>query len=77
MLKGAFISVALLSLALVADSAAQSIVPDSTPAIGPARPDFFNRVVANQKKGEAALDLYERVERVETRKNPSDPAPRR
>ena len=75
MLKRAFISVALLSLALAADAAAQSVVPDSRPAIGPARLDFFNRVIANQKKGEAALDLYERIERVETRKNPSDPAP--
>src|SRR2546423_15686669 len=75
MLKGAFISVAVLSLALAADAAAQSVVPDSTLVIGPARPDFFNRVIANQKKGEAALDLYERIERVETRKNPSDPAP--
>src|SRR2546430_1542095 len=75
MLKGAFISVAVLSLALAADAAAQSVVPDSTLVIGPAKPDFFNRVIANQKKGEAALDLYERIERVETRKNPGDPAP--
>jgi len=28
-----------------------------------------------KKKGEAALDVYERIERVETRKSPSDPAP--
>jgi Skp family chaperone for outer membrane proteins len=75
MLKRAFVSIALLSLALAAGAAAQSVVPDSTPAIGPAKPDFFNRVIANQKKGEAALDVYERIERVETRKNPSDPAP--
>ena len=75
MLKCAFISVAVLCLALAADSAAQSVVPDSTPAIGPVRPDFFNRVIANQKKAEAALDLYERIERVETRKNLNDPAP--
>src|SRR5260370_27853303 len=75
MLKRAFISVAVLSLAFAADSAAQSVVPDSTPAIGPVRPDFFNRVIANQKKAEAALDLYERIERVETRKNLNDPAP--
>ena len=75
MLQRAFISVALLSLAFAADAAAQSVVPDSTPAIGPVRPDFFNLVIANQKKAEAALDLYERIERVETRKNPSDPAP--
>jgi len=75
MLKRVFVLIALLSLALAAGAAAQSVVPDSGPAIGPARPDFFKRVIANQKKGEAALDLYERIERVETRKNPSDPAP--
>ena len=74
MLNRTFIPLALLSLALAADAAAQSVVPDSTPATGPAKPDFFNRVIANQKKGEAALDLYERIERVETRKNPSDPS---
>src|SRR2546427_277463 len=34
-----------------------------------------NRIIANQKKGEAALDVYERIERVESRKNPGDPAP--
>ncbi len=66
---------AMLSLALAADAAAQSVAPDTTPAIEPAKPDLFNRVIANQKKGEAALDLYERIERVETRKNPSEPAP--
>ena len=72
MLKRAFVSIALLSLA---HNAAQSVVPDSTPATSSAKPEFFNRIIANQKKGEAALDLYERIERVETRKNPSDPAP--
>ena len=72
MLKRAFVPIALLTLA---HGAAQSVVPDSTPATGPAKPDFFNRIIANQKKGEAALDIYERIERVETRKNPSDPAP--
>jgi len=74
MLKRTF-PIALLSLALAADAAAQSAVPDSRPTIGPTKPDFFNRVIANQKKGEAALDLYERIERVETRKNPNDTAP--
>src|SRR5437588_12731271 len=74
MLKRTF-PIALLSLALAADAAAQSAVPDSRPTIGPTKPDFFNRVIANQKKGEAALDLYERIERVETRRNPNDPAP--
>jgi hypothetical protein len=75
MLKRLFAPIAVLSLALAADAAAQSAPPDSAPAIGPAKPDFFNRVIANQKKGEAALEVYERVERVETRKNSSDPSP--
>jgi hypothetical protein len=75
MLHRAFIVLALLSLAHTADAAPQSVVSDSSAAIGPAKPDLFNRIIANQKKGEAALDLYERIERVETRKNPSDPSP--
>ncbi len=75
MLHRTFIPVAVLSLALAGDAAAQSVAPDTTPAIEPAKPDLFHRVIANQKKGEAALDLYERIERVETRKNSSDPAP--
>src|SRR5260370_15039032 len=75
MLKLAFVSLALLSLALAADAGAQSVTSDTRPTIGPAKPDFFNRVIANQKKGEAALDLYERIERVETRKHPNDAAP--
>jgi hypothetical protein len=75
MLKRAFAPIAVLSLALAANTAAQSVVSDSTPTIGMAKPDLFNRIIANQKKGEAALDLYERIERVETRKNPSDVSP--
>src|SRR5260370_17760308 len=75
MLKRTLLSFAVLSVALAADAAAQSVVPNSTTAIGPAKPDLFIRIIANQKKGEAALDLYERVERVEARKNPSDPPP--
>ena len=66
---------ALLSLAFAADAVAQSVVPDTTPTIAPSRPDLFKRIIANQKKDEAAMDLYERVERVETRKNSSDPNP--
>jgi hypothetical protein len=75
MLKRAFVPIAVLSSAFAAVAAAQSIAPDSTPTIGPARPDLFLHVIANQKRGEAALDLYERIERVESRKTPSDPAP--
>jgi hypothetical protein len=75
MLDRAFLSLALLSLALAAGIPAQSVVSDSTSTIGPAKPDPFKRIIANQKKSEAALDLYERLERVETRKNLSDPTP--
>jgi hypothetical protein len=35
----------------------------------------FDRVVENQKKNDAALDLYERLERVEVKKSAGDPAP--
>jgi hypothetical protein len=75
MRKRIFIPMALLSLAFATDAVAQSVVPDTTPTIGPSRPDLFKRIIANQKKDEAAMDLYERVERVETRKNSSDPNP--
>lgn len=36
---------------------------------------LFERVIANQKKDDAALEVYERIERVETRKNANDPNP--
>ena len=75
MLHRAFIILALLSPALTSGAGAQSVVSDSGAAIGPAKPELFHRVIANQKKGEAALEVYERVERVETRKSPSDPSP--
>jgi len=75
MLKRVFVSITVLSSAFAAIAAAQSVAPDSMPTIGPAKPDLFIRIIANQKRGEAALDLYERIERVETRKNPAEPSP--
>ena len=76
MQKFGCISITMLSLALAAGgAAAQSVMPDSSPVIAPERPGFFDRIIANQKKDEAALDVYERIERVETRKNPRDPNP--
>ena len=75
MLYRALIILALLSSALAARAAAQSVVSDSSAAIGPAKPELFTRVITNQKRAEAALELYERVERVETRKSPNDPSP--
>lgn len=69
------ISLALLSLALAMPAAAQSLTPDSTPAMGAAKPGLFDRIIANQKKDEEALDLYERIEKLEIRKNPKSPDP--
>ena len=37
--------------------------------------DLFSRVIANQKRVDAELNVYERVERVEIRKTGSDPTP--
>jgi len=71
MRKGLFAPIAFLFVTAPADVAAQSVVPvpASEPVVAP------DRVIANQKKDEAALDLYERIERLETRKNPNDPVP--
>jgi hypothetical protein len=41
----------------------------------PASADMFSRVIANQKRVDANLNVYERVERVEIRKTGSDPNP--
>jgi hypothetical protein len=68
------IRIALLSLALGTSAAAQSIVPDPPPAMVAAKPSLFDRVISNQRKNEEAGDFYERIERLEIRKNPSDPA---
>jgi hypothetical protein len=65
----------LLPLALAIPATAQSPVPDSAPTIGPAKPELVDRVLINQKRDEEALDLYERIEKLETRKNPNSPAP--
>jgi hypothetical protein len=75
MLKRAFLPVAVLLQVLAATAAQQSAVPGSAPAIAPEPASLFERVIANQKKDDAALEVYERVERVETRKNPNDPVP--
>src|SRR5260370_29328353 len=75
MINRVFIPVAMLASAFAASAAAQSIVPESTRVNAPAKPGFFNRVIDNEKKGEAALDVYEGIERVETRRGPNDPTP--
>ncbi len=75
MLKRFIFATALLSIALAKGAAGQSAAPDHTPANAPANTGLFDRVIANQKKGEAALEVYERIERVEIRKNPNDANP--
>src|SRR5712692_1140302 len=65
----------LLSLVLAASGAAQSPAPGSAPTIGVAKPELVDSVIASQKKDEQALDLYERIERVETSKSPNSPVP--
>lgn len=65
----------VLLLAAPVDTRAQSAVPVSEPAVAPEPSKLLDRVIANQKEDEAALDLYERLERLETRKNPNDSVP--
>ena len=62
-----------LSLALAVSAAAQSPRPDAVPTIGPAKPELVDHVLINQKRDEEALEVYERIERLETRKNPNSP----
>ena len=64
-----------LVLTASARTAAQSVVPASGPVVAPEPSKLLDKVINNQKKDESALDLYERLERLETRKNPDDPVP--
>jgi hypothetical protein len=73
--KHAFAPIAVLILAVPARTAAQSAVPASETPANPEPSRLMDRVIGNQKKDEAALEVYERTERLETRKNPNDPAP--
>jgi hypothetical protein len=75
MLKRAFSQAAVLSLFLAASVAGQSVVPDSAPATGESKPGLFDRVISNQKKNEEALEVYERIERLEVHKIANDPTP--
>jgi hypothetical protein len=62
-------------LATPVHTVAQSAVPVSESAVAPDPSRLLDRVITNQKEDEAALDLYERLERLETRKKPNDPVP--
>lgn len=58
----------LLSLPLSPQDLPQAISPKE-------QKDIFKKVVANQKRTDAALDIYERIERIELRRTTSDPKP--
>lgn len=66
---------AMLIFVFASNAAAQSALPDSAATIGQPKQGLFDRVIANQKKNDQAMDLYERIERVETRKNSSEFTP--
>lgn len=63
-----FILVLLLGVLAVAAQQAPADNLDNAGAL-------FDRVIANQKQSEVTLDQYERIERLEVRKNGSDPNP--
>jgi len=75
MVNRVLIPVAVLSSALAGSAVSQSVIPDSAPVTPSAKPALFSRIIAKEKKGENALDVYERIERVETRKGPNDSSP--
>jgi hypothetical protein len=75
MYRRLFTPIAVLLLAAPVRTAAQSAVSDSAPAVAPEPSKLLEHVISNQKKDEAALEVYERIERVESRKNPNDPSP--
>ncbi len=53
----------------------QTPAPDGSTAAKGEETDLFSKVIANQKREEANLNLYERVERVEIRKSGSEAEP--
>jgi len=72
-----FPGVALLALLLAGSPCYSQSGPrkDSAPNASPSSDELFGRVIANQKRVDADLNIYERVERVEIRKTGSDPKP--
>ncbi|PYT99410.1 MAG: hypothetical protein DMG38_11055 [Acidobacteria bacterium] len=75
MRKPALAPIALLFLTAPGHAAAQSAVSAPGPAVVSEPSRLLDHVIANQKKDEAALEVYECMERLESRKNPNDSAP--
>lgn len=59
--------------AFPAVASAQTTPAPLPPQTAAEKAALLDRVVANEKKGDEAMNFYERIERVEIRKNPSDP----
>ena len=52
------------------------VSPDDPPPLtNPNAQEMIDRVLSNQKQNDHAMDFYERIERVEVRKNGGDPQP--
>ena len=64
-----------LALPFAPFSMAQDSAPPSPPQTQEERTALLDRVVSNQKRSDEAMNLYERIERRELRKNASDPQP--
>jgi hypothetical protein len=72
--KRTLAAIAVLLFAAPARTTAQAVPASETPA-APEPSRLMDRIISNQKKDEAALEVYQRIERLETRKNPNDPTP--
>ncbi len=72
-----FQGLALLALMLAGSPcySQSGLVEDPAPKAPLSSDDLFGRVIANQKRVDADLNIHERVERVEIRKTGSDPKP--
>ena len=75
MLGRGYIPVAMLLLAMPFYMQAQSPATGALQDAAPEPSQLLTRVIANQKRDEVALEVYERLERLETRKNANDPSP--
>lgn len=75
MIRRAISFLITLFLVVPASVTAQSALPSASTEARIAPPRLFERVVENEKRAEEALEVYERMERLETRKNANDSSP--
>ena len=72
MAKPTFVFRTMMFLWLATFVSAQDVPSSQQPTVNEASRELLSRVISNQKKCDEALDVYERIERVETRKNAAD-----